>query len=1100
MIGNLPRIMLSVFIAMTLSVMASPQLSESEPAQGSEWEIVTVDSDGLGGISEAYWFTSLSLDSNDNPHISYHDKAMEDLKYARSNGTAWNIETVDSSTSVGNYLSLALDSNDYPHISYPDSLNHDLKYAKWDGSVWNCEIVDSDGEVGASNSIALDLDDNPHIAYADRTNQALKYAKWDGSVWNIETADNTGFVYHPSLALDSNDNPHISYSDKLNLDLKYAKWDGNTWLIETVDSNGRVGDFSSLVLDSSDYPHIGYFDTTGGNAKYAKWTGLAWHIEKIDTPHHDGKWTSLALDRSERPHISYFDEFEDDLMYAKWDGYEWNIEIVDTDGETGYFTSLAIDSLDIPHIGYYERWAGNVKYATKAKLGPDNEPPVADAGPDQTVYVGDVVQFDGSGSNDPDAIWQTTTVDSYGRTGFYTSIALDNNNNPHISYHDWNNGSLNYAKWTGTSWSIETVDEHGTHGWDTSIALDSRDYPHISYHNWTNHGLMYAKWEGSAWIIESVDDGNSWNPSMALDSNGNPHINYVNGTDVDLKYAKWNGTAWIIETVDYAGRVGSFSSLALDSNDYPHVSYQNWTSTTDTQLKYATWNGSAWNIDVVESGGNSLRTRSSLALDKNDNPHVSYCEWFNWGGPWPWTYSHIKYAKWNGTAWNIETVVSNDRWNDHISMALDSNDHPHLGYYEFFDDNNTLYYAELKVDTWDVETVDVSVWVGSLSLALDARDNPHMSYSDWTNDDLKYAKKGKGIVSYDWDFGDGSPHGSGVKPTHIYNSPGVYNVTLTVTDAEGATDTDNCIITVLPRNQPPVADANGPYDGDEGSPIVLDGSNSYDPDGDTFQYRWDLDNDGTWDTVWSSSPYMEHTWGDDYSGNVVLQVSDGEFTDADRAAITVNNVAPTVELMILPIYVNVSLRIAGEKWHDMSVELYEDDVLIAEGNLVRYPGSPNDQMLYLSGFKVNISRKYSATVRYTPGDDPINGQPNGANPCWIVLEFDDDDEVRLHHTFNIQHPETYIWEVDLTRAILLHGITFEATAYDPGADDLTFIWDFGDGITIGNFYPNQNQTFPVEITEIITHAFPGDGRYTVTLNVKDDDGGVGAAIVDIVIP
>ena len=38
------------------------------------------------------------------------------------------------------------------------------------------------------------------------------------------------------------------------------------------------------------------------------------------------------------------------------------------------------------------------------------------------------------------------------------------------------------------------------------------------------------------------------------------------------------------------------------------------------------------------------------------------------------------------------------------------------------------------------------------------------------------------IVSYSWDYGDGSPLGSGVTSSHIYNTPGTYTVTLTVSD------------------------------------------------------------------------------------------------------------------------------------------------------------------------------------------------------------------------------------------------------------------------------------------------------------------------------
>jgi PKD repeat protein len=53
------------------------------------------------------------------------------------------------------------------------------------------------------------------------------------------------------------------------------------------------------------------------------------------------------------------------------------------------------------------------------------------------------------------------------------------------------------------------------------------------------------------------------------------------------------------------------------------------------------------------------------------------------------------------------------------------------------------------------------------------------------------------IVSYDWDFGDGSPHGSGEFVTHVYNEEGDYRVILTVKDNEGAIDTDSIMINVI---------------------------------------------------------------------------------------------------------------------------------------------------------------------------------------------------------------------------------------------------------------------------------------------------------------
>jgi len=93
---------------------------------------------------------------------------------------------------------------------------------------------------------------------------------------------------------------------------------------------------------------------------------------------------------------------------------------------------------------------------------------------------------------------------------------------------------------------------------------------------------------------------------------------------------------------------------------------------------------------------------------------------------------------------------------------------------------------------------------------------------------------------------------------------------------------------------PPVADTGGPYTVDEGTHVTFDATGSSDPDGDTLSYRWDYDNDGAWDTVWSTDPIASHVWEDDYSGTAVVEVSDGQFIGTDMAIVEVNNAPPVV--------------------------------------------------------------------------------------------------------------------------------------------------------------------------------------------------------------
>jgi hypothetical protein len=304
----------------------------------------------------------------------------------------------------------------------------------------------------------------------------------------------------------------------------------------------------------------------------------------------------------------------------------------------------------------------------------------------------------------------------------------------------------------------------------------------------------------------------------------------------------------------------------------------------------------------------------------------------------------------------------------------------------------------------------------------------------------------------------------------------------------------------------PEADAGGPYTGHEGESILFDGGNSIDPNGDPLQYRWDFDADGLWDTGWSGKPQATHAWGDDYSGLVYLEVSDGNSTDVDSAEATILNVNPSVGAIDCMLNISFAFRIAGEKWHNVEVHLFEDGVEIGYANITRYPGSPNDQMAILTNASVDLSGNYSLVAYYTPFDDPVNGEVWGADPAWLILTSAD-GESRAHHTFNVRHEETWTWHLqNVSLLFLRHNITFAATAYDPGSDDLTFDWDWGDGdSTVNTHYndgigpdpPQSPEINPINVTDSTLHSYSLPGACTIVLMVIDDDGGTSATSLTI---
>jgi len=282
---------------------------------------------------------------------------------------------------------------------------------------------------------------------------------------------------------------------------------------------------------------------------------------------------------------------------------------------------------------------------------------------------------------------------------------------------------------------------------------------------------------------------------------------------------------------------------------------------------------------------------------------------------------------------------------------------------------------------------------------------------------------------------------------------------------------------------------------------------SRDPGGQIVSRVWDF-GDGTSATDVRNP---RHAFGDNGVFWVTLRVTDNDgLTSVTRRPVTVTNAPPSIDPNVTVwATADVSLRVAGEKWHDVALAIYQGGVLSSLASVTRAPGSPDGQATTVREVPIHLlGPRTSATVVYTPENDPVNGQPWGANPVWIEIDLGGGSVLRMQHMFNVRQGGTYVWTLpnlkDLIDPVGL-PLRLHVAASDPGSDDLSFVIDFGNGQsyseTVCNVpdpcpdrYPSP-QGSPIRTGVTATQAYEASDRYAMTITVTDDDGGSSQLVV-----
>jgi len=322
--------------------------------------------------------------------------------------------------------------------------------------------------------------------------------------------------------------------------------------------------------------------------------------------------------------------------------------------------------------------------------------------------------------------------------------------------------------------------------------------------------------------------------------------------------------------------------------------------------------------------------------------------------------------------------------------------------------------------------------------------------SNVTFDASLSSPNGGTIVSYLWDFGDGSPllNTTNSIITHIFNASRNYTVTLTVSDSEGLTGAKFETIYVA---EFPIASftysPNNPYVGDT---VTFNASQTYDPDGSIVSYFWDF-GDGS-PLINTSNPVTTHIYNTDGNYTVTLTVTDSQGLDDTTVVLVSVGKAPVAIFTYSPSFpiVNETVSFNASDSYDARRPIANYSWNFGDGNIATVT-TPILTHIYIQEGNYTVTLTVTDTGGYTDTTTQII-------------------RVRNYPIASFMYSPSY--------PIKGQDVTFDASTSLPrGGAIVSYIWDFRDGT------PQANTT-----NTIIKHIFTAVGEYNVTLTVTDSEG------------
>jgi hypothetical protein len=423
-----------------------------------------------------------------------------------------------------------------------------------------------------------------------------------------------------------------------------------------------------------------------------------------------------------------------------------------------------------------------------------NQAPTANAGPDQTVNEESSVTLDGSNSSDPDG---TISSYSWSQTGG-TSVSLSGASSSRPTFTAPTVGGTGQA----LTFQLTVTDDGGLSATDTVIINISN----INQAPTANAGPDQTVNEGSN---VTLDGSNSSDSDGTISSY---NWSQTGGGSVSLSGASSSKPTFTAPTVGAPGDALTFQLTVTDNGG---------SSATDT----VTINVSNMNQAPTANAGpdQTVDEQTMVTLDSSnssdpDDDNVSYL----------WTQT-------SGTSVSLSDATASQP--TFTSPAVGSNGEA-LTFHLTVTDGSGLNSSDTCIV--NVTHVNVSPMANAgLDQTVFEGDTVTLIGSNSSDPDGD-------IVSYLWSQTEGTTVSlsDAAAPQPTFTAHGVgsggesLTFQLTVTDDGGLISTDTCIVNISWVNAAPAANAGPDQTVEEGSTVILGGSNSYDPDGVIVNYTW----------------------------------------------------------------------------------------------------------------------------------------------------------------------------------------------------------------------------------------------------------------------